>query len=137
MLIDVSDPEKPHHIFLKENILPDQNAGLGVVGVVHLGPGETGTPELPNGGYLFVLTWGNATTVRFAYAQTKDPNDLKTIYDLKLLPAVWQESYLGDTYVDYWRDWQTMNLVRDASGAVYLIAAAAGAGQSQPTRDAV
>jgi hypothetical protein len=124
LLLDVSNPEQPRYITSAFNLFPGEGQGLGVVGVAQIMPGELAWhPELAQGGFLFALTYGSSEEVRFAYARPSNPLDLKTAKFITMLPTTWHKGYLGDHDGD-WHDWQTMNLVRDTSGAVYIVAAA-------------
>lgn len=124
LLIDVSDPKQPRHIMSDFNLFPGQEHGLGVAGVVQVYPGEF--PYLSNlsgGGFVFALTYGDSNEVRFAYTVPSNPLDLKTATTITMVPGTWYKENLG-AHKDDWHDWQTMNLVRDTSGAVYIVAAA-------------
>ena len=119
-LIDVGDPENPdllHWQFMRNM------SAIGVVGVTYVGPGEH---PVMSDRYLFALTWGDSTEVRFAWSNT---GDLHTTTDIVLDPFVWSGDMLGADK-DKWREWQTLSFVRDGDGSLYLFAAEKAAGSS-------
>jgi hypothetical protein len=121
-LIDLSDPMSPFPLLTKE-FDEDELDKIGVVGVVHVGAAEH--PEYGER-YLFILTWGNSSEVRFAWS---DSDDLRQTQDLVLEDFTWHEDHLGSDK-DKWRNWQTLNFVRDTEGSLYLIGAEKAAGSS-------
>lgn len=119
-LIDLSDPESPLPLLTKMFYTMGK---VGVVGATYIGEGEH--PVYANR-YLFIMTWGNSSEVRFAWS---DSDDLKQTGDIILESFTWHEDYLGSNK-GKWRNWQTLNFVRDTNGTLYLIGAEKAAGST-------
>jgi hypothetical protein len=118
-LFDVGiDPQHPT-LLLHEEF--DFDHGLGVVGVAKVLASDF--PDDPEnekiGKYLFVLTWGDSAKVKFAWSDT---DDLRSTTAITLEEFEWHESSLGSDS-GTWREWQTLNFVREKNGALYVIGA--------------
>lgn len=112
-LVDVSDPENPSQLLTKTFPTLEK---IGVVGVTYVRQGEHPTR---GGRYLFALTWGKSTDIRFAWSNS---SVLTQTTDIVLEPFTWHGDHL-DTHKDRWRNWQMLNFVRDVDGSLYLVGA--------------
>jgi hypothetical protein len=123
--INVADPSAPHLIAIKE--FPELTEGLGVVGAARIVPDG----NLP-GMYLFVMTWGNSTKLKLAYAIIDDLKNIKAS-DIVPVGGFWIEDFLEDDK-GKWRNWQTLQFLRNYNendpNDLYLIASEKAAGST-------
>ncbi|MBN2548918.1 MAG: hypothetical protein JXB15_07160, partial [Anaerolineales bacterium] len=112
LLVDVSDPENPLPFF--HQTFPTLTQGLGVVAAARAVDPNDGQEK-----YLFALTWGDDTTIRFAWS---DSNDLRTTTSIQLASFSWTVGNLDkECGACQWRQWQVFNFVRDTGGDLYLL----------------
>ena len=104
-LIDVSTPEQPA-LLLHQPLNAEFPDGLGVTAVIK---------DPVSNRYLFAFAWGDSRVLRFGWSDT---DDLRTTTGITVTGYAWINPYPFD-----WNKWQTLNFVRDANGAVYLIGA--------------
>jgi len=125
--INIADPAEPYLITVKE--FPELDEGLGVVGAARIVPDPD--DNIP-GMYLFVMTWGNSSKLKLAYAIIDDLNDI-TANDIIPFGGFWEEDFLEDDK-GKWRNWQTLQFIRNYNeynqNDLYLIGSEKAAGST-------
>ncbi|MBL8880788.1 MAG: hypothetical protein JNG88_16865 [Phycisphaerales bacterium] len=110
MIVDVSDPTDPALIKMVE--MPFK---IGVLGVQR-------NPE--TGRYMFLMTGGefdSGNTLFFYWSNGVDPRDPSFNLDPTSLRSWVRDDDPNQVDRDSWREWQTINFVRNDDGALFIV----------------